>query len=220
MTFPSNNQSEHAILSLRCAITRPIFVLGVIAARLACFAGVVLAGDPADSACAHEEFIRRSLVDLASEITANVDSAYAHNFTVSPAHPDSTNSWLEAALASMSPDRTRDALVLTYHVSRWDFSLARKTRRRFLGRLWVLRELTVNAGVEYPPGVTRNGNQYARFDRTYRDWVRASDLAALNTGEFSSLGVPPATDFVSRWAAPVLAATGLGFLTWVFFSVR
>jgi len=84
-----------------------------------------------------------------------------------------------------------------------------------LGQFWVLRELRLRVDVEYPAGIDR-----ADFERSYSEWVPARELAALNTGEFAGLMTPPATDFVSRWVAPVAVSAGLGVIIFLFFSVR
>jgi hypothetical protein len=168
----------------------------------------------------HAEFIQQSLLTLVEEVLVGTDVAGRQNLRVIPTFEDSTNRHVEAAFeASLSPIGPGES-ALHYNVYLWDFSLVRKTRHRFLGRFWVLRELRIGMTIVYPPALSIDGERRVDFDRKYSDWVRAADLRRLESGEFSSLPVPPASDFVSRWAVPAIVGAGLGALTFLFFSVR
>jgi len=176
--------------------------------------------DTSDSQLSHVEFVQKSLLTLAEEALAGIDTAERRDLRFLPAFADSANYRVEAAFAAYLPPTDSGKHVLRYRVDFWDFSLVKKTRRWFLGRFWVLRELRVGMTITYPPALSMGKERNVNFDQTSSGWVRAADLGRLESGEFSSLPVPPASDFVSRWTAPIVVGAGLGALTFLFFSVR
>gem|GEM_PF-4132029 len=176
--------------------------------------------DTCGSRLTHAEFVHQSLVQLAGEICGGIDPAQRQNLRLIPATEDSANHRVEKAFAFFLPPAQPGAHVLRYSVYLWNFSLVKKTRNRFLGRFWVLRQLRVGLTITYPSTPLAAGGGAVDFERTYRGWVRAADLDRAQDGEFSFLSIPPASDFVSRWAAPVIVGACLGALTFLFFSVR
>ncbi len=176
--------------------------------------------DTSTARLTHAEFIKCSLERMAEEILA--DPGQADRRVTRFVVQDSAVGyrWVNTALVEIRPFSEEITNAITCRVYKLDYSLAKKTRHRFLGPMWIRRELQVGMIVTYPLARQAVGGAEIDFERIYTGWFRASDSDRFRSGEFSSLSTPPASDFVSRWAGPVAVGTGLGLLTYLFFSVR
>jgi hypothetical protein len=176
--------------------------------------------DTSTARLTHAEFIKCSLEQIAEEILVDIGQADRQitRFVVQDGAVG--HRWVNTAFVEILPFSEETTNAITCRVYKLDYSLAKKTHHRFLGPMWVRRELQVGMIVTYPPVLQTVGGAEMDFERIYTGWFRASDSGRFRSGEFSSLSTPPASDFVSRWVGPVAVGTGLGLLTYLFFSIR
>jgi len=175
--------------------------------------------DTATSQLTHSQFIHHALTQLAEEIFARTAAGNQHcRWSVDDNAVG--RRWVTTVFHELWPGAHDSLAAIACHVDTLNFSLIRKTRRGFFGSLWFQRELDVGLKIQYPPALCPAGDCALEIRRTYSGWFRAADDQRFRDGEFSGLLLPPSTDFVSRWATPVAVGTGLGVLTFLFFSVR
>ncbi len=168
----------------------------------------------------HAVFIEHALQTLAAEIITGLSPAQRETCHVAVDEQAFGHQWVTGAFAAAVPGMQEARCIIACRVDSLQFTLVRKTRRGLFGRMWVQRALTVGLTVDYPSAVAVTGNDGSLVCRTYSGWFPAADLERFRTAEFSGLTTPPAADFISRWAAPAAVGTGLGLLTFLFFSVR
>lgn len=219
MTGPSDTQPSIIryphVFTLYRAFQCFLFLAFLFLPRVGCATEI----DTSTAGLTHTEYIRHALSRLAEEILAGIEPAdrTVARFVVDD--DDVGRHWVNTVFAEFRPSE-ETAHPITCRVSLLDYSLVEKTRHRFFGSLWVSRELRVGLTVLYSPALRAIGAREKDFARTYTGWFRASDLDRFRSGEFLSLSAPPASDFVSRWAGPVIVGAGLGLLTYLFFSIR
>lgn len=182
--------------------------------------GVAAEIDTSTARLTHMAFIRHSLHALAVEILAGVDIDQRETCRLAVNEDKFDHQWVTEAFAGATAHVTDARHTIGCRVDSLRFSLVRKTRRGLFGRMRVQRELIVGLTLDYPPAMAVTGGVGPPLCRTYSGWFPAADLERFRVEEFAGLAVPPSSDFFSRWAAPAAVGTGLGVLTFLFFSVR